>query len=146
MGYGHFPTRNGLKLRKLSTWHRDSKGVTKKLEFSLWFAITSHSSQWYLLILPNYWFYTFKGPKFLMFRVISLLEQYFLLLITFTLIFLNVPILRYKNISLISCYFWHFLELFALVIINSKSFTSVTRAYSVAEWCPHLQLHPTNIQ
>ena len=67
---------------------RDSKGVTKKLEFSLWFAITSHSSQWYLLILPNYWFYTFKGPKFLMFRVISLLEQYFLLLITFKLIFL----------------------------------------------------------
>ena len=61
------------------------KGVTKTLIFSLWLAHSSHSSLWYLCkcILPRDWYYTQKGSKLLMCTLISLLKQYFLLLITF---------------------------------------------------------------
>ena len=59
------------------------KGVAKILIFSLWLAYSSHSSQWYLCILTRDWYYIQKGSKLLMCTLISLLKQYFLLLITF---------------------------------------------------------------
>jgi hypothetical protein len=82
-----------------------------------------------------------KGPKFSKCRIISLFEEYFLLLNTFY-------ISRYIDISLISCYFWHFSWLFLYFSFCQKSVTRVaTRGppgYSVAEWYPYLPLHPTN--
>ena len=59
------------------------KGVTKTLIFSLWLAHSSHSSLWYLCILPRDWYHIQKGSKLLMCTLISILKQYFLLLITF---------------------------------------------------------------
>ena len=54
------------------------KGVTKTLIFSLWLAHSSHSSLWYLCILPRDWYYIQKGSKLLMCSIESV-EQYFLL-------------------------------------------------------------------
>ena len=45
--------------------------------------LLSLPSLWYLYILPRDWYYIQKGSKFLMCTLISLLKQYFLLLITF---------------------------------------------------------------
>ena len=59
------------------------KGVAKTLIFSLWLAHSSHSSLWYLCILPRDWYYIQKGSKLLMCTSISLLKQHFLLLIKF---------------------------------------------------------------
>ena len=63
------------------------KGVAKTLIFSLWLAHISHSSLWYLCILPRDWYYIQKGSKLLMCTLISLLKQHFLLLINFCIYF-----------------------------------------------------------
>ena len=50
---------------------------------------TSGVSEQYLLKLSNDWFYIYKGPKILKCRIISLLEEYFLLLNTFYTLFVT---------------------------------------------------------
>ena len=63
------------------------KGVAKTLKFSLGYALSSHSSQWFLCILTRDWYYIQKGSKLLICTLISLLKQHFLLLINFCIYF-----------------------------------------------------------
>ena len=51
----------------------------------------------YVFILSKDYFYTYKGPKLVLCRMISLLEQYLLLLITFCPYFLNCTNFKQSN-------------------------------------------------
>ena len=72
--------------------------------------------------MSNDWIYTYKGPKFSKCRIISLLEEYFLLLNTFYTFFVtctNFKIYKYKS------YFLLLLAFFMTFYICQKSVTRV---------------------